>query len=178
MPRRPLPSELFDCDRVSGTLWVGSLPPLDSRLRATVDVVAFTAEEHQPPRQKLQYLISIKAPLSDDGYPLKPKQWKAAVKAAERIRHYLDLGERVLVTCHAGRNRSALVAAMALMMPPHMNMASIQTPACVRSEQAIALVRKARGPFTLSNASFVQHLRSLDGICAGARVAFAPHVFF
>lgn len=178
MPRRPLPSELFDCDRVAGTLWVGSFPPLDARTRTSVDVVAFTAEEHQPPAYRLAHVRIIRAPLTDDGFPLPARQWQAAISAASKVRHHLDLSERVLVTCHAGKNRSALVAAMALMMPPHLRIGVVHTPACLRSDQAIKMVRRARGIFTLSNAAFVEHLRSLDGLlCVGRMVTFAPHVY-
>lgn len=58
-------------------------------------------------------------------------------------------GRRVLVRCSGGLNRSGLVTATALTQLGH-------TP-----EEAMALVRAARGPWALTNPGFVAHLRTL-----------------
>jgi len=51
---------------------------------------------------------------NDDGATMTRRQIRTAANAAkECVRHYRK-GERVLVTCAAGRNRSGLVTAMAL----------------------------------------------------------------
>lgn len=58
-------------------------------------------------------------------------------------------GRRVLVRCSGGLNRSGLVVALALIRLGHP------------SDEAVALVRAARGPWALTNPGFVTHLRSL-----------------
>jgi len=55
-------------------------------------------------------------------------------------------GRRVLVRCSGGLNRSGVVVAEALMQLGH-------TP-----DEAIGLVRAARGPWALTNPGFVAHL--------------------
>lgn len=58
-------------------------------------------------------------------------------------------GRRVLVRCSGGLNRSGLVVALALVRAGH------------DVDDAVALVRAARGPWALTNPGFVAHLRSL-----------------
>jgi hypothetical protein len=56
-------------------------------------------------------------------------------------------GEKVLVRCHSGYNRSGLVVAQALVeLDDH-------TPA-----SAVELVRRGRSPWALNNVTFVQYL--------------------
>lgn len=58
-------------------------------------------------------------------------------------------GRRVLVRCSGGLNRSGLVAAVALTHLGHP------------VDEAVSLVRRARGPWALTNPMFVAHLRTL-----------------
>ena len=57
-------------------------------------------------------------------------------------------GEQVLVRCSGGLNRSGLVVALALVRAGHP------------VESAMELVRRARGPWALTNPGFVNHLRT------------------
>ncbi len=59
-------------------------------------------------------------------------------------------GRKVLARCQAGYNRSALLAAFILLRLGHT------------SHEAIHLVREARGPYTLFNASFVDLIHAED----------------
>ena len=68
---------------------------------------------------------------------------------AERVAAGVRDGRRVLVRCSGGLNRSGLVVACALTHLGH------------GTEEAIALVRAARGPWALTNPGFVAHLRAL-----------------
>ena len=56
-------------------------------------------------------------------------------------------GRRVLVRCSGGLNRSGLVVASALVRMGHP------------PQEAIDLVRRARGPWALTNPAFVAHLK-------------------
>lgn len=68
---------------------------------------------------------------------------------ARQVADAVTDGRRVLVRCSGGLNRSGLVSASALAHLGH-------TP-----DEAMALVRAARGPWALTNPGFVTHLRSL-----------------
>ncbi len=54
-------------------------------------------------------------------------------------------GERVLVTCAMGRNRSGLISALAMRQAYK-----------ITGDHAIAAVRSARGPNALNNPQFCQ----------------------
>lgn len=61
----------------------------------------------------------------------------------------VESGRRVLVRCSGGLNRSGLVVAGTLVRLGH------------GPDEAIKLVRRARGPWALTNPAFVAHLRAL-----------------
>lgn len=68
---------------------------------------------------------------------------------AEQVAIAVADGRRVLVRCSGGLNRSGLVVASALVRSGRS------------SDEAMALVRAARGPWALTNPGFVDHLRKL-----------------
>jgi protein-tyrosine phosphatase len=83
------------------------------------------------------------APLDDNPWcPPSPREQAIAHGAAREVARRLRKGQRVLVTCAMGLNRSGLVSALALRMQG------------VPSERAIAAVRQARGPNALNNGQF------------------------
>jgi hypothetical protein len=154
---------------VAGALWVGSYPMGSAWLRYRFDVLVLAAKEAQPPARLFLGMRVIYAPLDDSGEPMTDKEVRTAIWAAVRVRELLDAGKRVLVTCWQGRNRSALIAALALMLPPMPKRGRIsRTPSCFLSTHAIAALRMARGPAALSNPWFLQMLERHNGVC-GAR---------
>jgi protein-tyrosine phosphatase len=64
------------------------------------------------------------------------RQWKA--------------GRRVLIRCQAGWNRSGLIMALVLMWEGFS------------AEQAITLIRRARGEYAMGNSTFETWLKELD----------------
>ncbi len=68
---------------------------------------------------------------------------------AERVAAAVTAGRRVLVRCSGGLNRSGLVVALALVRLGWS------------SDEAVTLVRAARGPWALTNPGFVSYL---DGV--------------
>ena len=66
---------------------------------------------------------------------------------ADVVAQALGAGRKVLVRCSGGLNRSGLVVASVLVRLGH------------GPDEAIALVRRARGPWALTNPGFVTHLR-------------------
>lgn len=99
-----------------GRLAQGSAPPTDVHL--PFDVVVLSAMEYQPAMPYVQTVIHV--PLDDGPQPDKAERFrirKAAREVADRVR----LGERVLVTCWQGRNRSGVISGLALVqlgIPP------------------------------------------------------------
>lgn len=145
----------LDASNVFPHLWVGARPPVDRRLERFA-VVVLCAREYQPDLVRWACAPHgvIRVPLVDD-VPDR-NEIAAAAGAARQVATVLAAPRRparasVLVTCHAGRNRSAWVAAMAmLMVTPRM------TPA-----EAIAMIRERRSPDCLSNPAFVAILHKL-----------------
>jgi protein-tyrosine phosphatase len=103
----------------------GSAPP--PRVRVPFDTVVLAAAEYQP---DLPGYAVIRVPLEDRFPPNPPPDLftrhairEAARTIAREVRH----GRRVLVTCWAGRNRSGVLAGLALceLGVPGMRAASL-----------------------------------------------------
>jgi protein-tyrosine phosphatase len=104
-------------------------------------VISLYTQPGHGPRKGIRHIV-YKIP---DG-PLTPKQidkiHQLAVWTGDRLR----MGRKVLIRCHAGYNRSGLLAAQTLVETSH-------TP-----YQAIELVRRARTKWALNNELFVDYL--------------------
>jgi protein-tyrosine phosphatase len=133
----------MDADRIASKLYLGGRP----RSCGPFDVVVLAAYEHQ--NIPLDCIV-VRAPL-DDAVPTQDEV-KTALSAARKVQTFRRQGARVLVTCAQGINRSALVAALALMMEGRS------------AHQAIKLIRQNRKTHTrpLSNEAFVQVLRRYE----------------
>lgn len=137
----------LDAHEISKNLWIGARPT-DRDVRGHFDLVVLCAEEYQP-RLPVQTLY---VPV-DDGVVTEDLV-KATLGASREVVKALKKGKRVLVSCWAGVNRSALVTALALMQLGHT------------ADGAIARIRAKRQPKIgmrpLSNAHFVRYLLTLD----------------
>jgi protein-tyrosine phosphatase len=92
-----------------GRLAQGSAPPLGVRL--PFDVIVLAAMEYQP---DLPGYRVLRAPL-DDGPPPDRATRTVIRGAARRVADHVRAGNRVLVTCWQGRNRSGVIAGLALV---------------------------------------------------------------
>lgn len=133
-----------DRNEVYPNLFVGSAP---FAMPDGFDLLVLAAVEHQPrfhcrPDQGILYV-----PLDD--HPPTQKEKLMALKAALLVHSYLERGKRVLVTCHAGLNRSSWIAALA------MRMMGMKAPV------TLARIRHARGPLALNNKAFVQTVEAV-----------------
>ncbi len=126
-------------------LWQGALVP-PGRISG-VDVLVLCAMEHQPHSAQLPgvRVMVVHAPL-DDAKPTL-EEIITARQAAVHVARELRRGRRVLVTCAQGRNRSGLVTALALRYLG------------VTADEAIRLIRRARGANALSNPHFVDVIK-------------------
>ena len=110
--------------------------------------VALCALEYQPERPAWLGRV-IRARLDDA--PPSQTEIINAITAARQVAEEMRRGGRVLVTCYAGLNRSAWVAAMALLM---------LTPKA-GPDLIIRRIRERRDADCLSNPDFVRVLRSI-----------------
>jgi len=131
---------------VSTRLWVGAHPPIDRDL-PDFDLLVLCAQEFQPQILAFHGPI-LRCPLPDAALDIH--QITQAVLTAKRAGDALATGQRVLVTCWAGMNRSVLVASMALARVTRMT-----------ADQIIELMRRRRHPQALYNESFQGVLRRL-----------------
>lgn len=105
-------------------------------------VVSLASREGYGPAEGVEHVIDR---FADAGLDAPAA---ARVEAlADRILARLDEGGDVLVRCSGGLNRSGVVVATAL------------TRSGLAPDAAISAVRAARGPWALTNPTFVAHLR-------------------
>lgn len=138
--------------RIVDGLWVGAAPP-PGDYTDQFDVIVFTAEEYQPPASYFPG-VKVRHFPYDDKQPPSQTDLMTAWSGAEAVASDLRRGRNVLVTCRMGRNRSALVAALALHL--------------VTGEpgrECLRIVRSKRtdqeGIRALSNKAFQQYLTAL-----------------
>jgi len=112
----------------------GSAPP--SGVSVPFDGIVLAALEYQP---ELPAYAVLRVPL-DDPFPPKPPpdaRTVALIRAgAQQVASEVRAGRRVLVTCAQGRNRSGVLAGLALV--------ELGMP----GQQAAALIRRLRGGLT------------------------------
>jgi len=125
----------------------GKEPPEGAHL--PFDTVVLCAREVQP-RLTQRGIEVLRLGLDDAGPPPTEAELAQAVDVGGAVARRLARRKRVLVTCAMGLNRSGLVSALALM-----------NLGC-SADRAIAKVKKARGPFALSNTHFKKFLRIYD----------------
>lgn len=134
----------IDAHRLAERLWIGSAPDLDKDLGACgFDTVVLCAEEYQP-RGAFGTACTVHAGFNDA--QIDARTVSVATRTAKEVAARWHRGERVLVTCMAGRNRSGLVSALVL-----------QLITGVSGRKALGHVRRMR-PSALTNPSFASFL--------------------
>lgn len=94
----------------SGLLAQGSKPPVGVAL--PFDTIVLAAQEYQPDMPGFEV---IRVPLDDSGPPPTEQERALIYKTAPRIARRVRAGKRVLCTCWQGRNRSGVLAGLALV---------------------------------------------------------------
>ena len=141
-----------DADPIVRLLWIGGRPHPGFVKRAGFRTLVFCAAERQPSAREFPGLDILRCAIHDaDG--LTRDEAAKVLHCADEIKATVDEGEKVLVTCNQGANRSALLAAVALY--------GTREPG-----EIIALIRRKRRPARregqrirpLTNLSFVDFI--------------------
>jgi protein-tyrosine phosphatase len=136
----------LDASNVATRLWVGGKPPFDRDL-PDFDLLVLSAQELQPSELAFHGRV-LRCPIPDGA--LDHQELTRAVLAAMEVGNALVVGRRVLVTCAAGLNRSALIASLALARATKMT-----------ADEIIHRMRQRRSPNALYNANFQDIIRRL-----------------
>lgn len=148
----------LDTTRLSPRLYIGSQPPTGPAVaRAGFDVLALCAMEYQPRSTEFPGLHAVLHIPLDDAEPT-PAEVDTAMMGALGVADYVQRGQKVLVTCIQGRNRSGLVCALALHLVT-----------CLDPRDCVAHVqRMRRGPDglpALTNEHFIELAKRLRVAC-------------
>jgi len=135
--------------KVLENLWQGSAPPIGDNIGRYFDCMVLSAVEYQLGNECFPNVELAHAELYDHGSPITWDQMQQAVRMAGKVIRWLRDGKRVLVTCHMGLNRSGLIVALALCCGYKY------TP-----DQAISMIRQARGQQAMGNSSFRAFLKA------------------
>ena len=92
----------------------------------------------------------VYSPLRDNFFAPVEDQIDVALNGAQRTARALDKGQKVLVTCYLGKNRSGLVSALALHLLTGCG-----------GDEAVRTVKKGR-PGALENPQFTAYLMALE----------------
>lgn len=144
----------YDANAIAPRLWIGAVPPFDREL-SQVDLLVLCAAELQPERMAFRGRV-LRCPIPDGD--LNKDELEMVIMSSVMVAQTVRQGQRALVTCAQGINRSSLVAALALGQLTTMS-----------SDQIIAHIRKHRSPKALYNQNF--HKIIHDAIGDGRRRA-------
>lgn len=149
--------------KITANLWIGSAPPITGTHEACAvfpalefDTLVLCAYEYQPHENLFNIDDVFHAPMYDIMAPITRSQAAIAIRAAKHVMWRLDTGNKVLVTCLAGRNRSGLICALALCFGKSK----------MSVYDAVTLIRTARGSNALMNPYFIEFLESITAITA------------
>jgi protein-tyrosine phosphatase len=129
-----LPIDRFTANEVFPNLWVGSAPPTGDYLtKYLFTSLVLCAVEYQPSVREFVGVEVYRAPFRDDASRLTAKDMQIAQKAALWTVEQVRMRRQTLVTCMAGINRSAFVAALAITRLANFS-----------GSEAMAVVRRRR----------------------------------
>ena len=140
--------------KVYPNLFIGSKRALTEP--ANFDVYISAASEIKPPKSIMDAFDAYHIPLDDKPWDFTkhPEELQRLVITAHDIAVLVKRGNKVLIFCHMGMNRSGLMTALTLMNLGYT------------AKQALAAIRKRHG-CTLSNKSFVQALPYAERMIRG-----------
>lgn len=146
----------IEASEICPRLWVGSFPATGWTLAdAGFDTLVLCACDHQPPTHLFPGVEVARIDLIDDGSPITHDHFQEAIRLAAALAHRVRAGSNVLCTCRHGRNRSGLVAALALAA----------LTGCGGRRASDVVRERRRSPYgpALTNDGFVRALSMVPG---------------
>lgn len=135
-------------------IWIGSAPPVNqdwSDAPANHIVLAAKELEKEQTPDKYPGATLLYAELDDDyETSISPSVWAEVLKAAEKAASWYLKGIPVVFTCHEGHNRSSFIAGVTMVLSK-----------AASPEEAVHLIRAARGHAALQNPQFMKALLSM-----------------
>jgi protein-tyrosine phosphatase len=126
-----------DATEIVPGLFVGAAPRPGLVTHVDFDVLVLSTEEYQPGEDMFPGVEVWRVKLGDDpDKQLDLKSVQHAVKMGRKVAKAVAGGDRVLVTCARGLNRSAFIAALALMTLGQGRLGA---------EQAVDMLKERRG---------------------------------
>ena len=96
-------------------LFVGAKPPEGSLLRSLgFSLLVLAADEHQPRASQFPGVRVLRPRMLDDGTETPQDVIRKACPFAREVANAVRSGQKVLVTCQWGYNRSGITAALAM----------------------------------------------------------------
>jgi len=140
----------MNANYVTKNLMVGSAPNKEDLdfVGNVADVLVLCAKQNQLPGCQKEGLEILRVPLTDD--VLTHSELVRALAAGDKVAARLKEGKRVMSTCMAGINRSALIAGLAMRKRGSSYKTTLET------------IRDARGPEALFNDYFRKVLRNVS----------------
>ena len=142
-------SPSVECSKIADGLYMGSRPVRGPWVRVRgFNVLVLTACDFQPPAADYPGVEVGRVPIDDA--TLLPDEALAVTRMARIIASRIRRGDKILITCNHGRNRSGLVTALTLA----------RLAGCSGIEAALQVKANRRSPFgeALTNASFIEYL--------------------
>lgn len=141
------PSKDLDVTEIAPRVFQGSAPPPGHEVRrAGFNLLVLAAYEYQP-KAVVFGIPVIHAPMDDD--KLTSSQWLQVVNTARTVAKRVQAGDKTLITCQAGLNRSGIITAVTLHL-----LTGVAGSRIVRMIQA-------KREHALCNKSFVERLNQL-----------------
>lgn len=130
----------LDADEVYPGIWVGSVPFQKEAAAKWFSHIVLCAEQWQFPASDFPGATVIHCPYEDDDSVMSGRTMALVFATARAVAEARENAGKVLVTCAAGLNRSALVAGLAMRM--------------LGAHLVVEAIRAKRSPGCLSNTCF------------------------
>src|SRR5262245_9118799 len=106
---------MIEAHEIVPLLWQGSKPRAGHHVAAAgFQVLVLGAREYQAPASAFPGVATVIHAPNDDHHFVTRDDLQLAVNTATRVAEHLKNGEKILVTCLAGINRSGLVVALTM----------------------------------------------------------------
>ena len=109
----------LDITHMAPKLYQGSYPRVPIAPVGFKVLVLCAVELQQRPAEP--ELLTLHCPLTDTGERMSEQEWALTIRVSGKVARHVADGQRTLVSCAQGRNRSGLITALVLYRLTDMN---------------------------------------------------------